>query len=390
MEHTSNCKVADLFFALRLLLLAGIILFSVALVASWAAGLPVWAAPLPSRRDWAAPAKAQAAAPAASTPTPSLASDTLSPPLDPESVAADSATTLVVASPDTSSSPAEEPSGVPAMATSEPVSPSLSTCVEDVQFLADVTVPDGTVFGPHEVFTKTWRVRNAGSCDWAGYRIAFGGGEPMGTEETQPTAGRSVRDQILPHTPAGQELDISVEMVAPGEPGDYAGYWHILAPGGAVRGKLTCVIGVAGPGDDVPAEVPLEDQTLVPLPDLTPAAGEERWIDVDLSEQMLTAYERGTPVHTTLVSTGLPATPTPVGQFRIWVKFRYDDMAGDGYYIEDVPYVMYFHDGYGLHGVTWHGNFGHPMSHGCVNLPTSEAEWLFNWAEVGTLVNIHS
>jgi lipoprotein-anchoring transpeptidase ErfK/SrfK len=113
-----------------------------------------------------------------------------------------------------------------------------------------------------------------------------------------------------------------------------------------------------------------------------------RWIDVDLSEQRLTAYEGETPVRSTLVSTGLPNTPTPVGQFRIWIKLRYDDMAGAEYYIDDVPYVMYFHEGYGLHGVTWHGNFGHPMSHGCVNLPTREAEWLFNWAEVGTLVNI--
>ncbi|MBS3784504.1 MAG: L,D-transpeptidase family protein [Anaerolineae bacterium] len=114
-----------------------------------------------------------------------------------------------------------------------------------------------------------------------------------------------------------------------------------------------------------------------------------RWIDVDISEQRLTAYEGDVPVRTTLVSTGLPNTPTPLGQFRIWVKFRYDDMAGADYYIEDVPYVMYFHQGYGLHGVTWHGNFGHPMSHGCVNLPTEEAGWLFEWADIETLVNIH-
>jgi len=113
-----------------------------------------------------------------------------------------------------------------------------------------------------------------------------------------------------------------------------------------------------------------------------------RWIDVDLSEQRLTAYDASTPVRSTLVSTGLPDTPTPVGLFRIWIKLRYDDMAGADYYIEDVPYVMYFHEGYGLHGVTWHGNFGRPMSHGCVNLPTSEAEWLFHWAEVGTPVII--
>jgi lipoprotein-anchoring transpeptidase ErfK/SrfK len=132
------------------------------------------------------------------------------------------------------------------------------------------------------------------------------------------------------------------------------------------------------------------DPTAVPAqPTSYPAVVEERWIDVDLEEQLLTAYEGNTPVHTTLVSTGLPNTPTPEGQFRIWIKFRYDDMAGADYYIEDVPYVMYFHEGYGLHGVTWHGNFGRPMSHGCVNLPTSEAEWLFDWANVGMLVNIH-
>jgi lipoprotein-anchoring transpeptidase ErfK/SrfK len=118
--------------------------------------------------------------------------------------------------------------------------------------------------------------------------------------------------------------------------------------------------------------------------------GEGRWIDVDLSRQMVTAYEGTAPVRTVTVSTGLPHTPTPVGQFRIWVKFRYDDMVGPGYYLSDVPYTMYFHGGYGLHGTYWHNNFGHPMSHGCVNLPTPEAEWLFHWAEVGTLVNVHN
>jgi len=134
-------------------------------------------------------------------------------------------------------------------------------------------------------------------------------------------------------------------------------------------------------------------QPAEPTPMASLSPGEEsvegRWIDVDISEQRLTAYEDDVPVRTTLVSTGLPRTPTPLGQFRIWIKLRYDDMAGADYYIEDVPYVMYFYQGYGLHGVTWHGNFGHPMSHGCVNLPTSEAGWLFEWAEVGTLVNVH-
>jgi len=114
-----------------------------------------------------------------------------------------------------------------------------------------------------------------------------------------------------------------------------------------------------------------------------------RWIDVDLTAQSLTAYEGLTPVRTTLVSTGLPYTPTPIGQYYIEVRLRYDDMSGPGYYLPNVPYVMYFYRGFGLHGTYWHANFGHPMSHGCINLPTSEAEWLYDWAAVGTFVNIH-
>jgi lipoprotein-anchoring transpeptidase ErfK/SrfK len=164
---------------------------------------------------------------------------------------------------------------------------------------------------------------------------------------------------------------------------DYAGAQAWVASWVVTAFNVEGVPEVAAPPTPVtasPAEIP---------PPAEPwEIDEARWIDVDLSEQTLTAYESGVPVHTTLVSTGLPQTPTPTGQFRIWIKLRYDDMAGEDYYIEDVPYVMYFHQGYGLHGVTWHGNFGHPMSHGCVNLPTEEAEWLFNWAGVETLVNI--
>jgi lipoprotein-anchoring transpeptidase ErfK/SrfK len=166
---------------------------------------------------------------------------------------------------------------------------------------------------------------------------------------------------------------------------DYAGAPAWVASWVVTAHNVAEVPQVAAPREEVPTN-PAED----PPPAEAEDIDEARWIDVDLSEQRLTAYENGIPVHTTLVSSGLPETPTPIGQFRIWIKLRYDDMAGADYYIEDVPYVMYFHEGYGLHGVTWHGNFGHPMSHGCVNLPTPEAEWLFNWADVGTLVNIHA
>jgi LysM repeat protein len=121
----------------------------------------------------------------------------------------------------------------------------------------------------------------------------------------------------------------------------------------------------------------------------SPAPTDGRWIDVNLSAQRLTAYQGSTAVRSTLVSTGLPRTPTPTGQFRVYVKYTSTTMSGPGYYLTNVPYTMYFYKGYGIHGTYWHSNFGHPMSHGCINLPTPEAQWLFNWSSVGTLVNIH-
>ena len=174
--------------------------------------------------------------------------------------------------------------------------------------------------------------------------------------------------------------------------GRYADWWQIETPGapGWVADWVVRTYNVESVPEVVPPPTPVpSDPIVIPPPAEPDEINEARWIDIDLSEQTLTAYENGVAIRTTLVSTGLPATPTPTGQFRIWIKFRYDDMSGEDYYIEEVPYVMYFCRGFGLHGVTWHGNFGHPMSHGCVNLPTEEAQWLFEWAEVGTLVNIH-
>jgi len=123
-----------------------------------------------------------------------------------------------------------------------------------------------------------------------------------------------------------------------------------------------------------------------PTPTVTPTPGPEKWIDVDLSEQRLRAYEGNKIVLNVLVSTGLSRTPTVQGTFHIWVKMLKTDMVGGDpalhnyYNLKNVPYVMYFYKDYGLHGTFWHNNFGHPMSHGCVNLRTENAKWLFNWA----------
>jgi lipoprotein-anchoring transpeptidase ErfK/SrfK len=118
------------------------------------------------------------------------------------------------------------------------------------------------------------------------------------------------------------------------------------------------------------------------------AESAERWIDVDLSSQTVSAYRGHEPVRTFLSSTGTWRTPTITGQFSIYQKFETKDMRGPGYFLKDVPYTMFFHRSYGLHGTYWHDNFGTPMSHGCINLSTEDAAWLFEFASEGTLVNV--
>lgn len=114
------------------------------------------------------------------------------------------------------------------------------------------------------------------------------------------------------------------------------------------------------------------------------ATTDERWIEVDLSEQKLKAHEGGNTVYEFLISSGKFA-PTPTGEFRIWSKLKYTKMEGGKkenrtyYNLPNVPYVQYFYKGYGIHGAYWHNNFGHPMSHGCINMAIPDAEKLFYW-----------
>jgi hypothetical protein len=107
-------------------------------------------------------------------------------------------------------------------------------------------------------------------------------------------------------------------------------------------------------------------------------------IFVDIAAQTLYAYQGQTLVFKTLVSTG-KWDPTPTGNFYIWEKLVSTTMAGgsgdDAYNLPNVPYVMYFYQDYGLHGAYWHDNFGHPMSHGCVNLRQVDAKTLYDWAD---------
>jgi lipoprotein-anchoring transpeptidase ErfK/SrfK len=142
-----------------------------------------------------------------------------------------------------------------------------------------------------------------------------------------------------------------------------------------------------------PTATPLEELELVldkfdlKLP--TGLGTNERWIDIDLTNQTLSAYEGTRLINTFVISSGRAGSPTVVGEFKIWAKVRIQAMSGRGYYIEDVPWVMYFYKDYGIHGTWWHNNFGTPMSAGCVNMTIPDAEWMYGWASMGTMVMVH-
>lgn len=108
-----------------------------------------------------------------------------------------------------------------------------------------------------------------------------------------------------------------------------------------------------------------------------------RWVHVDVSRQLLTAYEGDRLVFATLVSTGREH-PTPTGRFRVWYKAVHATMHGqppdEPYFVDAVPYAMFIQRGVALHGTFWHDGFGRPMSHGCVNLSLADAAWLFAWS----------
>lgn len=110
----------------------------------------------------------------------------------------------------------------------------------------------------------------------------------------------------------------------------------------------------------------------------------ERWIDVNIAEQTLAAYEGDQLVFATLISSGDERFPTVSGVFRIWMKVGMGKMSGgdgddDRYYVEDVPWNQYFYRSYALHAAYWHDYFGLANSHGCVNLSPRDALWLFQW-----------
>ncbi|MCH7491967.1 L,D-transpeptidase family protein [Patescibacteria group bacterium] len=113
-----------------------------------------------------------------------------------------------------------------------------------------------------------------------------------------------------------------------------------------------------------------------------------KYVLVDLSEQRIYVYDYGRMVKTFLISSGLSGTPTNVGTFAVQQKLYSHLYQGEDYYFPNTLWNLRYDGAYLLHGAYWHNDFGRPKSHGCINIHYTNAEWLYNWAEVGTTVII--
>jgi hypothetical protein len=141
--------------------------------------------------------------------------------------------------------PTQVPTKAPSTAvppTETPTGTGPNGCILSEQFLADVTIPDGTVLAPSSAFVKTWRVKNTGTCEWVNYKLIFAAGEQMG-------GPASVAVNV---TPAGGTVDVSVNLVAPATPGEHKSGWRFQATNGSVFGTLYVIINVPAPATATP------------------------------------------------------------------------------------------------------------------------------------------
>jgi hypothetical protein len=139
--------------------------------------------------------------------------------------------------PSPSNTPPGPPTDTPTATATPIVGSGPGGCVLDGTYIADVTIPDGTVLAPNAPFVKTWRIRNDGTCAWdASYQLVFSDGNQM----SGPAAVN------VPATGPGQTNDFSVNLIAPGSTGDFTGRWRLRASNGAIFGGYTVVVKVVG------------------------------------------------------------------------------------------------------------------------------------------------
>jgi hypothetical protein len=182
--------------------------------------------------------------------------------------------------------------------------------------------------------------------------------------------------------PGGEAATLTGHVLAKFEPIQVFGSeevngvdWYLIGPDEWVDSSVTALV---YPASEPPAGVT-----------------SDRWIEVNLYEQTIAVYQSNRLLFATLTSTGIPGWWTQPGLFQISEKLATTPMSGsfeanyaDYYYLEDVPWTMYFDQSRALHGAYWHNLFGYEQSHGCVNLSPGDARWLFLWANVGDFVYV--
>jgi hypothetical protein len=243
---------------------------------------------------------------------------------------------------------------------------------EFVSLLGTVTV-DGQDF--YQInrgeFMRAAQVQEVRPSGFTGQHFAEPPGGPVGwvinTVPVSPAPG-AAPDLNAPY--AGRYAQIQVLGVE--RVGDWN--WYLIAPGQWV-----------------------EQRNLALVPPTSPGGAGGTVIAVDTYEQALGVYMDGRLIFATLVSSGSRYFPTRTGTFQVWAKLDSGQMSGayfkdrrDYYFLEDVPWILYYDGDRALHGAYWHDNFGLRSSHGCVNLSPRDAHWLFDLAGVGSTVIIYS
>ena len=240
----------------------------------------------------------------------------------------------------------------------------------------DVAVVEGKKFymiAPGVWMTGAWVSGNVAVSEFQGLEFHGTPERPFGwvlyPVETKATPGYDLKD----YTGNWLNKYDQVQVYASVRVGDQD--WYHVAPDEWV---VQTLVGLVFPNYDAPEGVHTG-----------------RWIEINLYEQTLAVYERNRLVFATLVSSGVNPWFTRPGLHQIYEKLDQTHMSGaftsdrsDFYYLEDVPWTMYFDKSIALHGAYWHNGFGYPRSHGCVNLSFGDSHWMYLWAEPGDYVYV--
>ena len=213
-------------------------------------------------------------------------------------------------------------------------------------------------------------------------------------EKVRPSTFQGTAFTAPPATAVGWLIHNVQLSAAPGQP---------PAPGAPSAGRYQPfqVLGVQKVGDWnwylIGPEMWVEQREVALVQPAPPPGAEANVIAVDTYEQTLGFYQNGQLVYAALVSSGSRYFPTRPGMFKIWARLTRGKMSGayladrrDYYFLEDVPWILYYDGDRALHGAYWHDKFGARSSHGCVNLSPKDARWLFEHARVGTIVVVFS